>query len=91
MKTPKFNVDFKAIREKARDLVVSKIGEQISGPEKASAVVNELAAWVDEQIEWGDGPVGRVLEIADGPVTRAILVLFVQFVYDELKEAGKIT
>lgn len=88
-------MDFKQIardlREKLVSLILDQVSESIPGPDKMDAVVASAAKWLDDRLQFGKlGAVGMVLEMIDGPAIKAILSIAGQFVYDELKTAGKI-
>ena len=78
--------------------VVSKAEELISeasklekdGAEKHAHVVNALADWIDTQLVFGNGPVGRLAESLDRPVAKAILSLLIEFVFQELRSGGQV-
>lgn len=77
------------IREKAEEIVRSFAVENEDGAEKHERVVSNLSMWIDDQLKWGDGPVGRLAEQIDGVVIRLLVGVIVKEVYDRTLGAGK--
>ena len=89
-------VDLAALRRRAAALVMDYAGEAIPGPDKMDEVLDDLASEADRFIQWQWlGPVGLLLEAADGPALNALVHLalrpHVQRVYDALRDAGVVT
>lgn len=78
--------DWQALAARALELVTAQ--EALpgkSGAAKRRAVVNTLAAEVDDLVAFGDGPVGRVFESLDGFVGRLVLTALVEGVVAVVK------
>lgn len=91
----KLKLDPVAVKAKIVELILEAAPVVAPGDEKMGQVLDKLAAWADEQLKWKWlGPLGIAAEMADGPAIRegldALLQLLVQFVYDELKAAGRV-
>ena len=54
--------------------------EEAGGPgaAKRKRVVDQLAKRLDELVTFGDGPIGRIAELFDGPAIRFALGLLVE-------------
>jgi len=84
----KIGIKWAHIRERAAELIRAQVGADVSGPEKMGAVIDELARWLDNELRFGPGPAGAIAEAFDGPVLRAVLGLFAQALYEELRQDG---
>lgn len=67
----------------------------LDGDGKRHLVTDQMIAKLDEQIEWPEGPVGRLAEAVDGPVLKALRGLveaLVQNAYDRhvQRQRGKL-
>lgn len=86
----KLKVNMGQIKEHAENLILEFASAKIGGERKKKAVVRELSEWLDDRLNFGPGPIGRLAEAADGPVLRLILGLVVDEVYNSLAKAGKV-
>lgn len=85
------NVSMKDLRERIEKAVLDVAVANAPGSEKFDKVVEEVSAWVDERVKWKwAGPLEPVLEAADGPAIKKMLVIPIQMVYEELKNAGRL-
>jgi hypothetical protein len=62
----------------------------LPGRKKMNLVLDELARFVDESIQFGGGPLGGLAEAADYYVARAVLALLAQFFFDKKRDRGEI-
>ncbi len=77
-------VDTKKLRAKIEELILDQVGESIPGEDKLRAVIAAAADWLAKQTKL---PIPDAVEAG---IYRTILWLPVQFVYDHLKDLGKV-
>lgn len=79
------------LKDKIVEFVLEQAGEAIPGEEKLVAAAAKAAEWLDKNVKYEKlGPVGVLLETVDGPVFKAAAQFLVQWVYDELHDAGRV-
>jgi len=62
----------------------------LPGKKKMKIVLDKLARFVDDSIQFGGGPLGGLAEAADYYVARAVLALLAQFFFDKKRARGEI-
>ena len=81
------------VEARAKEMILDLAHDVIPGRDKMGEVLDSLAVEADELLVWTfAGPVGAVLEAADGVVLTALVRLvlrpLVQRVYDRLESEG---
>lgn len=85
----KKKIDWKLVEKKAVEIITEQAVHAIPGEDKARAAVDQLAAWLDEQLTF-HGVVGALAEALDGPVLQVLLRSFVQVTYERAVAEGLI-
>lgn len=74
-------VDLDRLAERAVRAAQGLVGD---GPARHRRAVRLLAQELDEAIEWGPGPAGRIAEALDGPVLQLLLGGIVRAAYERV-------
>lgn len=91
---PKIEIDWTALRASAEEHMVDLAEEMIPGEEKMRIVLERLVESLDKAIDFTGVPwVGVLLEQADGPILRAIVLgilePMVQGWWEDLRQTGE--
>ena len=71
-------IDWSDLAGEAARLVAEHDELPMSGAAKRKRVIAKLAKVADDAIEFGDGPIGRLFEMLDGPAIRLVLTGMVE-------------